>query len=79
MSHKQANRWGDKWIHKPTHTKTDMHTYKEITILSEATIIVYFYFFFCSGMLINSIPDDCFMHIGFILIFNIMPTVNVIM
>ena len=33
MSHKQANRWGDKWIHKPTHTKTDMHTYKEITIL----------------------------------------------
>ena len=46
-----------------------------------ATIFVLFYFFFCSGMLINTVPDDCLVYIGFnwVLIFNITSIVNVFM
>ena len=34
-------------------------------VLAETPIFVQFYFFFSSGMLINTVPDDCLMYIGF--------------
>ena len=57
-------------INKPTHVTKESSSCIDLIfatspIVIRETGVELLIFFFCSGMLINTVPDDCLMYIGF--------------